>query len=577
MAEVANDPAPGGESLPTPGAGQPALDAVALRGVPVRQVLSSEALRGTEVLAGGGGLKRPVTRINVMEVPDIEAWVRPGELLLTTGYAVRSRPQRLIELIAELDERGVAALGIKLGRYVDEMPAEALAAADRRGFPILSLPEQVSFDDVLTEVLTELVNRQARALARAEEVHRQLLAIVLGGGGLPELATGTAKALDAAIIVTAPDGRPLAEAGSEADLAAVRAGSWTDSTGRLRIEDPICALGLHEGPEDEGGGHAVASVAAGSLDHGRIAAFCRSRRLGDEDLQALERAATAAALVVTRELAVAAVEGKYRSDFLRDVLLGRAGEPPQVARHAAGLGWDLDRPLVVLVLEPDDDPSDTRGPGTSTALRPLVERQATALGVAVSSRDPRAAVAGYSTEAVALVGVPGDGDVARLVRDLVASVRGEGGGGRRPFSLGVSRVCSGVADIAHGYEQARTAVRVGRQVSGPASVSHFNGLGVYRLLSLVQDPAELRAFAAETLKELAGEGEEAEDLRRTLEALLDTNLNVAETARRLHFHYNTLRYRITKLERLLGPFTEDATLRLNLALALRVVAMRGIG
>jgi purine catabolism regulator len=92
----------------------------------------------------------------------------------------------------------------------------------------------------------------------------------------------------------------------------------------------------------------------------------------------------------------------------------------------------------------------------------------------------------------------------------------------------------------------------------------------------VTDVNELQAFVTETLKSLAEPTPTAADLRATLDVLLETNLNVAETARRLHFHYNSLRYRIAKLERIVGPFTEDAHLRLSLTLALRVLEMHGI-
>jgi purine catabolism regulator len=158
-------------------------------------------------------------------------------------------------------------------------------------------------------------------------------------------------------------------------------------------------------------------------------------------------------------------------------------------------------------------------------------------------------------------------------------VTGDRGGGRRSFCAGVSRLVeepTSADGIAAGYAQARKAVAVGRRVHGPGSVSHFDSLGVHRLLSLVPDTAELKSFAAEVLGELAADNPEAADLRRTLQALLDTNLNVAETARLLHFHYNTLRYRIGKLERIVGPFSSDANLRLDVALALQVVQMRGI-
>jgi purine catabolism regulator len=590
MGKLANDPGIPSADLPVPRtAVAPGADgadgasaespggrstATLTYGLPLGEVLRASTLRGARVLAGAAGLDRVVQRLNVMEVPDIVPWVKPHELLLTTGYPLRNTPEDLSDLVQQLDRCGLAGLAIKLGRYLDALPQEMLDQADRLGFPIVQLPEDVGFDDILNQVLTDVLNRQAAVLARSDEVHRALVQIVLDGGGLREVTDELVGILGGVVLATTPDGRVLAVSGVPEAVATVLEGDHFDETGRFRVERSPEGIRPDVVGGRAVGSHAVVPIIAGGVHHGRIAAF--SAELMDaSDVHALERAATVAALVVTKALAVSAVESKYQGDFMHDLINGRAGSIEHTVPHSASLGWDIDRPLIVVVAEIDGvEPAVT--PPALRAVRPVQDRFAAGWSSVVRSRDGKAAVVGFAQEVVALVGVPAHGDVDRFVRELVGHVSGDGGGGRRSFSTGVSRVIESPHALPEAYEQARKAVHVGRQMHGAGAVAHFDGLGVFRLLSLIPDSAELRQFVNETLGELARDDAANVDLRRTLQMLLETNLNVAETARTLHFHYNTLRYRIGKLERLLGPFTSDATLRLNLALALQVIQMRGI-
>ncbi len=581
MGKVAKDRGPTVPELPAVPLGADELAATPRAGIlsyglPVAEVLTASSLAGSRVLAGAAGLTRVVQRLNVMEVPDILPWVKSHELLLTTGYPLRNTPEALADLVAELDARGLAALGVKLGRYLDELPGTMLATADRLGFPILRLPDDVAFDEVLNQVLSEVLDRQAAVLGRADEAHRALVQVVLAGGDLQAVVDELVRLLGGAVLVTSPDGRVLAAAGTEDALTAATATSVFDAAGRLRTDDDRIGLS----PPDSGPGNwAVVPIVAGALDHGRIAAYSPAGQLVDSDVPTLERGAMVAALAITKQLAVAAVETKYRGDFLRDLVTGRAGAADRAVAHCASLGWDIDRPVVVLAaeLEPVSDESAPPARRNGLELRPVQERFAAAWTQVVRARDPKAPVVGFSSEVVAVLGAAPGRDVPRLVRENVTAVPGEGCGGRRICSSGVSRVVQSPDRLPEAYEQARRAVAIGRQVNGVGGIAHFDSLGVFRLLSLVPDSAELRSFLTETLGELADRDDAgAADLRRTLRVLLDTNLNVAETARILHFHYNTLRYRIGKLQGMLGPFTEDPHLRLNISLALRVQQMRGL-
>lgn len=425
--------------------------------------------------------------------------------------------------------------------------------------------------------LRRVVDHQAELLRREDEVNRILVETVLRGGTLADLCEALVGLFTGVAFVTTTDGRIVATAGADEDVAEVLALGCFDRTGRLIVEDE--PVGVREG-EAEKSERTMVRIVAGTSDHGLLAVFTPGRVLTTTDVHGLERAAAVAALAITKEQAVSAVEGKYRAEFLRDTLVGRGGGPAEAIAHAASLGWDLNRRMVVVVAETDeDDDQTTRG---SDELRSLQERFVRAWVQAVKTREPMAPVAGFSQEVVALLPSPCEGEAAqetvmRNVGEVVKIVRGDGGGGRRSFSTGVSRPVESVSDIPRAYAEALRAVAVGRQMQGESAVMHFDGLGIYRLLSLIPDTADLRAFVDEALGELATDNQTSyADLRQTLQVLIDTNLNVAETARLLFFHYNTLRYRIAKLEQMLGPFTTDPQLRLTLALALRIRQMRGV-
>ncbi|OUS96459.1 PucR family transcriptional regulator [Rhodococcus sp. NCIMB 12038] len=549
----------------------------------IREALTLPSLAGSTLLAGAGGLEQSVLRVNVIEVPDILPWVKPNELLITTGFPLRHAdsgepfdPRALVELVEGLARCGAAALGVKEGRYLGDLPAAMLEASDRLDIPLFLIPHDIGFDEVMSEVFTHLVDRQAFALDVADRMHRALTKIVLEGGDLPQIADEVAALFDAAVLICTPDGRVNATAGTTANLQALEDLPLFDPSGRLRTER--LHHGLQRAPGTEAGQIAVARVHAGGTDHGVILAFVGDGGLGPVTVQALERAATVVALAVTKQLAVSAVESKFHGDFLRDVLSGNAGTVDQITEHCAQLEWDVNRSMVVVVAELDPDPArSTTGPAVRPpgAGRMPQQRLTAAWKQVVRRRDRYAPVVGFSHEVVVLMPV-GDNDSRMVIDDLIAAVTGDRGGGRHSFCTGVSRVIRSAADIPQAYDQARRAVTVGRRMRGNGTVAHFDSLGVHRLLSLVDDSGELRSFATEILGSLAGDSDEAIDLRQTMQALLDTNCNVAETARVLHFHYNTLRYRIGKLESIVGPFTTDPILRLDVALALKVEEMEGL-
>ena len=166
-----------------------------------------------------------------MEVPDIEAYVHPGEVLLTTLYPLRDDLAGVADLVRRLHAATLSALVVRVGRYVDHIPATALEAADELGFPIIVVDTHIGFNDVISAVLAIVLADYGPEPGRAETIRERLTAVALTGGGLAEIARTLAGALDRHVAVVDAGGATLGTgrppAGPAGAVLPVADHSWT--------------------------------------------------------------------------------------------------------------------------------------------------------------------------------------------------------------------------------------------------------------------------------------------------------------------------------------------------------------
>lgn len=92
-------------------------------------------LSAAEVVAGEDNLQRDITWVHMVDHPDIVNWVKPGELLLTTGYNWPSDGQASRRLVRELSDAGLAGVVLAVPHFRDHFPVEAVEEARSVGFP----------------------------------------------------------------------------------------------------------------------------------------------------------------------------------------------------------------------------------------------------------------------------------------------------------------------------------------------------------------------------------------------------------------------------------------------------------
>lgn len=499
----------------------------------IADVIALPALTKARVVAGHAGLDRTVRGVNVMEVPDILDWVRPGELLLTTAYPLRDDAAGLEALVPRLHERGLSGIAIKTARYIDRIPDPMIQAADRLGFPLLELPADASFSDIIAAVLAIVLNVQSARLERSAAIHDRFTSIALSGGGLRQIAEALAEFA----------GRPV---------------TILDAHGVVQWQT------ASDSPTGAANGVVAQPIKVAADHYGTILVADPGHTLAGDRLEAIEYAATVAALRQVQARAIAEADHRYQAVCLEELVTGHVTDRSILMEQAGAFQWDLAVPRRVVLMDAEAGPGGAaagQGPADESAIRARLGDAARAgLG-------PRAIIWERSRGVAALV----DAAEASVARDQVMAVLSEveRRSPGRQVRVGIGRVSDDPLALVASFREARRALAIGRWRQTTDVITVFDDLGVDRLLSDVP-AAEVEAFCKAVLGRLeAVDAERGTDLVRTLEVFLATR-NAAATARALYVHYNTVQNRLARIEELLGPYLDDPDRSLALALAVRL-------
>jgi purine catabolism regulator len=505
-------------------------------GITVEEALRLPCLLRATLIAGVEGRGRQIRAVNILEDPDIVRWMRGGELLLTTAYPVKQDPNLIVRLIPALVKRGVAALGVKMGPYVDSPSAELVDLADRQRFPVISIPSDVLFNDILSEVLGTILNYQALELARSEEIQGRLTRVMLEGGSLVELVQALSTLVGFPVAIIDARSRTLAAAGDAPD--------GTEVAPAVRVTRPI---------------------QVGDVRYGEVVVWAGPGELQTQDLMAMQHATMIAAMALAQERTLLTREQRYRTLFLTALMLGRVQSRSEAERAAVAMSWDLDVDRAVVLI----DLATSVGP-VLVAEQPIEELLLRTVGAALG---PLSIAWGlHSGLAVLAEPSPSLAAVCRLVREAIRRANPH-----LQVMIGAGRVCDCRVGLAQSFQEASNAISLGREIYGGDFVLRYDELGLYRLLYQMPD-LDLRRHCEEAVGPLLEYDQlHHASLLHTLEVYLRRYGNRVETARELNIHYNTLRYRLEKINQLVGGIERHATSRLDLEVAIhaqRILASR---
>lgn len=548
--------------------------------IELKDILQVSLLKDAEVLAGSGGLGNSIVSVNVIEVPDIIDWVRPGEFLLTTAYTFSNDIESFERLIPQLKEKHVCGMGIKTQRYISEVPENVLKIADEISFPIIRIPQSVPYGDLIKEIFNHIIGEQTRLLGHINDFNTKVRNIMLRHGGMRAIAEQIYSSTKAPVVISddifrdshfyCPD--PEKEMMIEDDLRDLLANAFVRRdpyTPDMRIRETLVTDHLIK--------RFTIPIYFDNMHYGSIFLWDTENTIRAQDLFVIESATSLIALDILNRITLVERENVHQTTFLEQLL---SDDPHEQSKAIESADYYLFHPelpsqCIVLMLEQDRPhqltPNNARMvKNLNTDLLNLTNRLKQEYnGYFLSTRKSDRAIFLLQYENDCAIDVR-QRNCQHFVDILLKST--EEKGALEYTYIGVGSCVNSYRYLPSSLQQAEQTVRIlmSRQETGQP-VLYYDDLGLLRVLGhpLLRDDA--LAYADEILSALEEHDHKQHgDLIDTVRVYFASGGNLKRVSEILFTHYNTIIYRINRIRDVYGIDLRDPETAFNIQLAIKI-------
>jgi purine catabolism regulator len=540
-------------------------------GIKINEILASDYTKNSKIIAGKDAVDHIVNKINVMVDPDILEWANKGELLLSTSYFFKNAEvDRQKKLIQEMNNKGVSGLGIKLKPYLDTLPKEVLALANQLSFPIIEIDYEVSFTNIISPVLQSIYDEQSKVIRKVETIHKDNMAVVLKGGGIEDILKNLSRTMKNPIFIIDHlsedilNSKDLDE-GDEQQLTEAIEGFFGQKRKNKLISKTLERSIFIDGKEIP---QLIVPIIAKNNVYGHIVLFGLNQSLTRFDILNIESSANIIALEFLKRLSVREVENKYKAEFFEDLISFDKKRINKAIERAGHYGFYKDAYYLVIQIDILNDTEDV----DKEYLAQVINKSIYLINLICKDKKRSFLISNKGNSINILIMFENDIKIKKKTTSLVKNINQvlKSKISNLKSVIGVGRSYKGLESVYKSLDDAVKSVEAYGNYS-KEEIVFFEDLGIYKIFCHEELKDELVGFYNENLKKLVEYDEKRDaNLVKTLNMYFQQNGNLKRMSEELFTHYNTILYRMKRIQEICGIDINNRKERYDIETALEI-------